>query len=304
MDSVPTGGSPGVHTSPAGVDKGSLERRFPARCADAGTEREPLLGSGHDDKTPWARSTLVGAFGPGSQRRDNGRCITTILMINYMIGSGILNQPQVFSLSGIGAASALYLISGFAVWLGLVVLIEAAERASVIDMSNKPEDWGFAELAESTLGPSGSLAVDWSIVLTNFGDVCSYVVVIGSLTSSLLTEWTGGAGGAWTSFSTMATLMVVVFVLPSCLVRHFSHLRWIAGVSLAAVLLVAALVIVGGPIYAHSEGVFEEGSGVDTTLVWWDWTEVFSKLGSVVFAMSSAPAAFHAYTSMFPRNER
>ena len=35
------------------------------------------------------------AFGAGSSRRDNGRIFTTLLALNYMIGAGILNAPQV-----------------------------------------------------------------------------------------------------------------------------------------------------------------------------------------------------------------
>jgi len=34
-------------------------------------------------------------FGAGSSRRDNGRVFTTLLVLNYMIGAGILNAPQV-----------------------------------------------------------------------------------------------------------------------------------------------------------------------------------------------------------------
>lgn len=52
------------------------------------------------------------AFGAGSSRRDNGKLITSTLILSYMCGSGILNAPQVFQSSGIGPATILYIISG------------------------------------------------------------------------------------------------------------------------------------------------------------------------------------------------
>lgn len=90
------------------------------------TEREPLLsgisGGGRNGGTGrnWDRC-FVGSvavensndpFAKGSQRRDNGRILTCVLVLNYMIGSGILNSSQVFSESGISAATVLYITAG------------------------------------------------------------------------------------------------------------------------------------------------------------------------------------------------
>lgn len=52
------------------------------------------------------------AFAAGSSRRDNNRVLTALLVLNYMIGSGILNSPQVFKSSGIGVATILYIVAG------------------------------------------------------------------------------------------------------------------------------------------------------------------------------------------------
>ena len=41
---------------------------------------------------------------------------------------------------------------------------------------------------------------------------------------------------------------------------------------------------------------------LDAELTWWDWKGSVAKLGSVIFALSYAPAALHAYTAMSPRN--
>ncbi|CAN0429545.1 unnamed protein product, partial [Laminaria digitata] len=53
----------------------------------------------------------AGIFGKGSRRQDNGRLVTAFLVVNYMIGSGILNTPQTFRDSGLAATTVLYFIA-------------------------------------------------------------------------------------------------------------------------------------------------------------------------------------------------
>lgn len=50
-------------------------------------------------------------FGKGSRRTDNNRIVTILLVLNYMIGSGILNTPQTFRDSGVAATTVLYIIA-------------------------------------------------------------------------------------------------------------------------------------------------------------------------------------------------
>ncbi|CAN0186939.1 unnamed protein product, partial [Ectocarpus sp. 12 AP-2014] len=92
------------------------------------SEREPLLlGSSDDGNCGRNLGESTDVFASGSSRRDNSKVLTTLLVLNYMIGSGILNSPQVFEGSGIGPATILYAVSAVAVWLGIVVLINASE---------------------------------------------------------------------------------------------------------------------------------------------------------------------------------
>lgn len=88
----------------------------------------------------------------------------------------------------------------------MVVLIKAAEASAprfskegsaeeegvngaATDEQAQLEDLEFATLAKRTLGRHGPLLVDGSIVVLNFGAVCSYVVLVGGLATGLLTEW-------------------------------------------------------------------------------------------------------------------
>lgn len=89
--------------------------------------------------------------------------------------------------------------------------------------------------------------------------------------------------------------------LPTLLTSH----RWLSVFSFCAVAAVVGLVVIGGPIYANEE---RETPGhdpdLDASVVWWNWPGSVAKLGSIVFALSCAPAVLHGYTSMTPRSTR
>lgn len=89
------------------------------------------------------------------------------------------------------------------------------------------DDIEYARLARETVGSLGAKSVDAFIVINNFGDVCSYVILVGSLTAALLLDWfgTSASDAWWAAFSVVTPVMVVLFVFPPCLIRHFSNLR-------------------------------------------------------------------------------
>ena len=47
-------------------------------------------------------------------------------------GSGILNQPQVFSESGILGAMMLFLIASYFIWLGCVVVVDTGLKLNIM----------------------------------------------------------------------------------------------------------------------------------------------------------------------------
>ncbi|CAM9281738.1 unnamed protein product, partial [Hapterophycus canaliculatus] len=148
--------------------------------------------------------------------------------------------------------------------------------------------------------------VDVSIPVLNFGAVMSYVILVGGLTTSLLsgtkvTEWFP----LLESFYFVTPCVVAFPVFQICLIRHFSNTRVLAAVSLGVVTGVVVLVVILGPFLAAVERRSAEGeTALDAPLLWWNWTGSFAKMGSVIFALSCAPAALHSYTAMEKRDER
>ena len=66
---------------------------------------------------------------------SNSAALTTFLLLNTMIGSGILNQPFVFLTSGIFGGLVAFLFAAVATWHGLILLTEAGVYANVLEYS-------------------------------------------------------------------------------------------------------------------------------------------------------------------------
>jgi hypothetical protein len=73
--------------------------------------------------------------------------------------------------------------------------------------------------------------------------------------------------------------------------RHFGHLAWISVFSISAISMVLMLVIIGGPIISHNKGYHKKPVRI------FDAIGALQSLGSIVFALSCAPANFQAFVS-------
>ena len=140
----------------------------------------------------------------------NSASLTIYLILNTMIGSGILNQPNVFMNSGIVGALVVYVIACFFIWLGGVLLIECAA------ITGKAE---YCDIARHCFGQIGDKIVSVSISLGNFGALMSYITVVGGTSSSLLHSW--GVSESGSNMYMLTCIVVVVFILPFCLRRHY-----------------------------------------------------------------------------------
>ena len=61
-------------------------------------------------------------------RPSNNLFAELFRLLNSMIGSGILNQPQVYADSGIASAVLMSILSAFLIWLGLILLIDTGVK--------------------------------------------------------------------------------------------------------------------------------------------------------------------------------
>lgn len=206
---------------------------------------------------------------------SNSPGLTTFLLINTMIGSGILNQPFVFMTSGVIGASVSYVIAAYATWVGLMLLTEVGNHVKVYEYSG---------LAHKIYGKNGERIVDISIILFAFGALLGYIVVVGDTLSNLFQSW--GCESEYCGNFWITLLTVTFLVTPFCLIRHFGHFAWLSVFSIATIVAVLLLVLIGGPLKQ------ERGE-----VRLFDVAGTLQCMGSIVFSLACAPANFQAYVS-------
>ena len=81
----------------------------------------------------------------------NSGYLTCFLLLNTMIGSGILNQPYVFYESGVVGGVIGFILSAVLTWIGLLILTDSGIKLGV---------YNYSACCLSILGPRGEKAVD------------------------------------------------------------------------------------------------------------------------------------------------
>ena len=214
-----------------------------------------------------------------SEHPDNSNISTLFLLLNNMIGSGILAQAYVFMTAGIAVTTASYLVTGVVIYMGTDMLIRSAEEASVFE---------YGELARECLGWWGETLVDTAVLISTIGGLVAYVIILGSLANSVASQFFPSAW--YTQAWCLSSALVLVLVAPMCLIRRFGHLAEVSYASIAAVASVMLLVVVYGP----TAGIENR----DDHLVWYSESGYFSTIGTVVFAFGYINALFPALKGM------
>jgi amino acid permease len=214
---------------------------------------------------------------------SNSSFWTMFLLLNAMIGSGILAQAYVFYQAGWLAAAIEYLIIGFLTYTGASFLIEAAVKVNI---------YSYAELCEHALGSNGKILVEVSVIANNFGCLLSYLLIIGSLLHSVV-ESVVGHSAAWYTSSIALMLFVSIFIIwPLCLIRVYGHLVVVSTISITAIVVVVLLVTIGGPLTSTDD---------DSSMTILSLDGILDSIGSIIFAFGYTAIVFHSYNAMSPQ---
>lgn len=207
----------------------------------------------------------------------NSKYLTTFMLLNYMIGAGILNQPYVVMKSGILGAVGGFGLATYMTWKTVNFITDAGLKVDIFD---------YSELALHAFGTTGEKTIDFSIALAGLGSLISYLIVIGGVLSSLLHGW--GCTSEICGPNIVIILAVCLFVAPLCLFRHFGHLAILSVFSIGAIWTVIFLVLFVGPTYQ----VPTQGN-----LTVFDVAGTMQSLGSMIFALSICTGNFQAFVS-------
>jgi proton-coupled amino acid transporter len=243
---------------------------------------------GANTNTPTGMETFEvedARYSADKMRRKSAGChrnnlfMTVSLILNTMIGSGILGLPKVFADAGVVCATFMIIVGAVLIWLGMVAVIEAGIYVNRLD---------YSEVAEKAMGLTGKRLVDWSIVLGNLGAMMSYVIVLGSTTSHLLLSW-GCTNDIACGVDVMSSLLMATVVFPVCTNREFGHLAFASVFSVIAVVSVILLVLIGGPIRGEM-GSFQVEAYVHGGIL--------TQMGAIFFSLNGTFASFQTFTSM------
>ena len=158
--------------------------------------------------------------------------IAVFLFLNAMIGSGFLNQPYVFYLSGILGALILYIPATSFTWVGLVMLTEACVKDGSFE---------YEQSMKNTFGRGGEIALAIGVLFYFYGAQLSYFIIIGSTLSSLTTSW--GCTSEVCNQYFMTLIPAIVVVLPINLFKHYGELSLVSVFSMFSIGSIILLVV-------------------------------------------------------------
>ncbi|XP_057537905.1 amino acid transporter AVT6C-like isoform X1 [Amaranthus tricolor] len=157
-----------------------------------------------------------------------------------MIGAGIMSIPATFKVLGIFPALIIILV---------IALIGDITGEFMLRYTHSGRSTTYGGLMGESFGKLGSLALQICIIITSFGCLIIYLIIIGDVLSGtesgdaihtgLLQEWFGFYW--WTSRAFAILLVVLLVILPLVLFRRVDSLRY---TSLLAILLAAVFIVI------------------------------------------------------------
>lgn len=223
-----------------------------------GSAQAPLLSGSESDMpstpgTPWpvrqqaslSANGMVFAMG-GEEGEEEGKVTTagatlrgTIFnAVNGILGGGILALP--FSLKQDGT------ILG-AIMIVMVAALGERSLLMLLYCADQTRSRLYAQIGDKLLGWRMSKAVDLTVLLQNFGLCTGYVVILGDLLPSIMTDF--GAGGIVTNRTFLLCIVSGAIFLPLSALPKLDFLRH---TSLLAMLFVMVLVITTTALGIHA----------------------------------------------------
>jgi solute carrier family 38 (sodium-coupled neutral amino acid transporter), member 11 len=267
----PLGRRPTVNALHLGVE---LELSTTSTKSDA-----RVLGMDSDAEERETDYAEVAEDGSVVKLANNSAALTIFLLLNTMIGSGILNQPFVFANAGVLGGLLSFILATWATWTSLNIITHVGIHTHILEYSG---------LAKKAFNKVGIMLVDVFIVINAFGALLGYILIIGETMSGLLKGW--GCEKSVCEVDGITLLLVIFLVLPLCLFRQFGHLAIVSVFSITTITLVLGLVTIGAPIRTRNDNIGESVKVLDVM-------GSFQSIGSIIFALSCLPANLQAFVA-------
>eukprot|EP01012_Entosiphon_sulcatum_P003800 TRINITY_DN11351_c0_g1_i1.p1 TRINITY_DN11351_c0_g1~~TRINITY_DN11351_c0_g1_i1.p1 ORF type:complete len:546 (+),score=43.18 TRINITY_DN11351_c0_g1_i1:41-1678(+) len=158
-------------------------------------------------------------------------------LCNTVIGAGVLALPFAFYQCGLILGSLALLVTFALTLYGSRLLIECA-------LWPGHQSDSFRAVANAALGTFGMIITDLSLIVSCFGALTSYFVIVGDMLSPLFGLWMGGDDGChWLARRWFSITLCPIVVTPWCLLRTIHTLRFPSFVALASILYLVIVVV-------------------------------------------------------------
>jgi len=229
--------------------------------------------------TPRTREKWMDRERPERPEEKNNMTMTTVQMVNSMLGSGILSFPYVLSETGIVLSAILLIMFAY---LNYAVNIMLLETGAHVGMKTGDQSHIIATALKSEF--AGRL-MDLCIAVMAFGSLLSYFNVMGNLGADLFKSTRPPDIG----FNTYPGTIVITGILlsPFCFYRAYGDIAYVSLISWSLIFLTTIIIVVKG-IAGHN------------SIPWWPSTPLapIAMFGNFAFATSNQYVVHEAYASM------
>ncbi|KAJ2723589.1 hypothetical protein GGI07_002544 [Coemansia sp. Benny D115] len=205
-------------------------------------------------------------------------------VLNSIIGSGIIGLPYAFYGSGMLTGIVMLAVVGAVSQFASYALVLTGKRTGAMH---------YSEVARVALGSTGYKALNVSVVVSLFGVVTTYLVILGDIILGLRLTYLPGC--QWATRSAIISLTAAVFILPLLFFRHSGPLAKFSVVSVVALPAILMLIAIRAPLYSV---------GADTRYPVVLGGNVFPALGVLSFSFCSAHASFQNFLGLQTRSMR
>ncbi|KAJ1719866.1 hypothetical protein LPJ53_005437 [Coemansia erecta] len=205
-------------------------------------------------------------------------------VLNSIVGSGIIGLPYALNGAGMATGILMLVVVGLLSQFATYILVLAGKRTGAMH---------YSEVARLTLGEAGYRALSGSIVVSLFGVVATYLIILGDISASLRQTYL--PDHQWATRSVLIALISYVLILPLLFFRHSGPMAKWSVVSVAALPVILLLVAVRAPLYS-ADSAAEYPVIVGHNL--------FPSLGVLSFSFCSAHAAFQNFLGLRVRTMR